>query len=278
MITQYGVIPYRIEDGAVRILLITSRETRRWVIPRGNPIRALLPHETAAREAFEEGGVRGTASPRMLGRYHYRKRRKDGTIDHADVHVFALLVTSQAADWPEMHERQRGWYDPEAAADVVDEPGLRRLILKLSESNDRLAQTAAPPYGSTRPRGIYVLKLFHSLMPKETRFFDMFTKHAETLVGGAEAMGRLFAGTESVESACRRIDDFERQADEVTREVLYAVRRTFITPFDRSAITALISSMDDAIDEMKKTAKAITMFEVAIFEPEMREMTALAET
>jgi predicted phosphate transport protein (TIGR00153 family) len=122
-----------------------------------------------------------------------------------------------------------------------------------------------------------MLKLFHAMMPKETRFFDMFSSHAETLVGGAEVMSRMFAGTESIEAACRQIADFEQQADDVTRDVLHAVRRTFITPFDRSAITGLISSMDDAIDEMQKTAKAITLFEVEKFESEMREMSALAE-
>ena len=122
-----------------------------------------------------------------------------------------------------------------------------------------------------------MLSLFRRMMPKEEGFFDMFERHAVTLVGGAEVMSRMFAKEEDIQEACRRISDFEHQADDVTREVLHAVRRTFITPFDRSAITDLISSMDDAIDEMQKTAKAITQFEVAHFEPEMRDMAALAE-
>src|SRR5687768_12582427 len=122
-----------------------------------------------------------------------------------------------------------------------------------------------------------MLSLFRRMMPKEEGFFDMFERHAVTLVGGAEVMSRMFAKEEGIEEACRQISRFEHQADEVTREVLHAVRRTFITPFDRSAITDLISSMDDAIDEMQKTAKAITQFEVAHFEPQMRDMAALAE-
>ncbi|HEX8481766.1 MAG TPA: DUF47 domain-containing protein [Allosphingosinicella sp.] len=122
-----------------------------------------------------------------------------------------------------------------------------------------------------------MLSLFRRMMPKEAGFFDMFERHAVTLVGGAEVMSRMFAREEGIQEACRRISDFEHQADDVTREVLHAVRRTFITPFDRSAITDLISSMDDAIDEMQKTAKAITQFEVVHFEPEMRDMAALAE-
>ena len=122
-----------------------------------------------------------------------------------------------------------------------------------------------------------MFNMFRALMPKEAGFFDMFERHAVTLVGGAEVMSRMFAKEEGIEEACRQISQFEHQADDVTREVLHAVRRTFITPFDRSAITDLISSMDDASDEMQKTAKAITQFEVAHFEPQMRDMAALAE-
>jgi predicted phosphate transport protein (TIGR00153 family) len=121
------------------------------------------------------------------------------------------------------------------------------------------------------------MKVFKAIMPQEARFFDMFERHAETLVGGAEVMSRMFAKEEGIQEACAQISSFEEKADGVTREVLHAVRRTFLTPFDRSAITDLISSMDDAIDEMQKTAKAITQFDVAHFEPEMRDMAALAE-
>jgi uncharacterized protein Yka (UPF0111/DUF47 family) len=122
-----------------------------------------------------------------------------------------------------------------------------------------------------------MLKLFRAVMPKEVAFFDMFERHSVTLVGGAEVMSRMFAKEEGIQEACRQISQFEEQADDVTREVLHGVRRTFITPFDRSAITDLISSMDDAIDEMQKTAKAITQFEVVHFEPQMRDMALLAE-
>ena len=122
-----------------------------------------------------------------------------------------------------------------------------------------------------------MLSLFKKIMPQEARFFDMFERHAETLVGGAEVMSRMFAKEEGIQEACRQIADYEEKADGVTREVLHHVRRTFLTPFDRSAITDLISSMDDAIDEMQKTAKAITQFDVEHFEPQMRDMAAQAE-
>jgi predicted phosphate transport protein (TIGR00153 family) len=122
-----------------------------------------------------------------------------------------------------------------------------------------------------------MLKLFQSIMPKETGFFDLFERHSETLVDGSGVMAGMFAGRIEVPEGCRLISEHENRADDVTREVLHAVRRTFITPFDRSAITDLISAMDDAIDEMQKTAKAITQFEVARFEPQMCEMAVLAE-
>jgi predicted phosphate transport protein (TIGR00153 family) len=113
-------------------------------------------------------------------------------------------------------------------------------------------------------------------MPKENSFFDLFARHAETVVGGADAMTAMFSGETGIEESCRKIADYEHQADAVTRDVLHAVRRSFITPFDRSAITSLISSMDDAIDEMHETAKAIRRYEVSTFEPQMHEMAALA--
>ena len=121
-----------------------------------------------------------------------------------------------------------------------------------------------------------MLNLFRKVMPKEDSFFDMFARHAETLVGGADAMGELFAGRAPIPEACARITHFEHQADDITRDVLLAVRRSFITPFDRSAITSLIGSMDDAIDEMRQTAKAITLYDVTSFEPQMCEMASLA--
>ena len=86
----------------------------------------------------------------------------------------------------------------------------------------------------------------------------------------------MFAGDEGIPESCKRIEEHEDAADDVTREVLVAVRKSFITPFDRSAITALTSAMDDALDEMWQTAKAITLYEVTRFEPEMLEMSRLA--
>jgi predicted phosphate transport protein (TIGR00153 family) len=117
-----------------------------------------------------------------------------------------------------------------------------------------------------------MLGWFQALMPKEQKFFELFERHAETLVAGAEALGDLLKGGDAVPEACRRIVQHEHEADEITREVMLAVRRTFITPFDRSDIKDLIGSLDDAIDQMQKTAKVITLFEIREFEEPMREM------
>ncbi|MGA8169882.1 MAG: DUF47 domain-containing protein [Methylocystis sp.] len=117
-----------------------------------------------------------------------------------------------------------------------------------------------------------MLEWFQALMPKEERFFDLFEKHAETLVEGARALRALLDGGEGVAPRAAEIKRFENQADDITRDVLLAIRRTFITPFDRSDIRDLITAMDDAIDQMHQTAKATQMFETTDFEPQMLRM------
>ncbi len=117
-----------------------------------------------------------------------------------------------------------------------------------------------------------MLGWFQALMPKEERFFDLFERHAETLVGGARALRSLLEGGDGVFERSREIKRFENQADDITRDVLLAIRRTFITPFDRSDIRDLITAMDDAIDQMHQTAKATLLYETHEFEPPMRRM------
>ncbi len=120
-----------------------------------------------------------------------------------------------------------------------------------------------------------MLGWFQALMPKEERFFRLFEKHAVIIVAGAEALRGLLRGGGSIEDYCKEIFQREAEADDVTREVLIAVRRTFITPFDRTDIQDLITSMDDAIDQMNKTAKTIILFEVRSFEPQMQQMSEI---
>jgi uncharacterized protein len=114
-----------------------------------------------------------------------------------------------------------------------------------------------------------MLNWFQALLPKEQKFFDLFEAHAVTLVAGATSLRQLLNGGEAVPLYCAEVARHENDADDITREVLLAVRRTFITPFDRSDIRDLISSMDDAIDQMHKTAKAIILFEQRSFQPDM---------
>ena len=120
-----------------------------------------------------------------------------------------------------------------------------------------------------------MLGWFRALMPREDRFFDLFASHARTVVGGAEALQKLLQGGESVERHCKEIVELEHEADGITQEVMNAVRKSFITPFDRSDIKDLIQSMDDAIDMMHKTVKTVTLYEQRAFDPKMQEMGAL---
>jgi uncharacterized protein Yka (UPF0111/DUF47 family)/8-oxo-dGTP pyrophosphatase MutT (NUDIX family) len=278
LITQYGVLPYRVDgEAGLQILLITSKERRRWVIPKGNPIPSLLAYEAGAREAFEEAGVEGKISPDPVGTFGYDKRKRAGPAA-AVVTVYPLLVTRQARDWPERRLRDTRWFAPAEAAEAVEEPDLKALILSFTAAEKGgYPRTSLVVMGVNRfSWGYRMLKFVRKIMPREDRFFDMFERHAQILVAGADAMIRLFSGTESIAESCRKIQVHENAADDVTRDVLVAVRRSFITPFDRSAITALTSAMDNAIDEMWQTAKAITLYEVEGFEPQMMEMSALA--
>ncbi len=109
-------------------MLITSRDTKRWVIPKGNPMRGLHPHEAAVEEAFEEAGLRGVIDPTALGAFGYDKRLSDGRLRPTIVDVFPLLVITQAETWPELGERESRWFALDEAAAAVDEPELKALI------------------------------------------------------------------------------------------------------------------------------------------------------
>lgn len=129
MLTQYGVIPLRrAADGGLEVLLITSRETRRWVVPRGNPISGKSPAESAAQEAYEEAGIIGPVESKAIGHYSYKKRRRFGLSVPAVVHLFRMRVAEERDDWPEKGERERRWFAAEEAAAAVHEDELARLI------------------------------------------------------------------------------------------------------------------------------------------------------
>ncbi len=260
----------------MRVMLITSRETQRWVIPKGNPIKGLRAHEAAAQEAFEEAGAEGIACPTLIGSYSYAKRRKTGLTKTIAVDVFPFAVTGQAEEWPEQDERNTAWFTLRDAAAAVDEPELKTIITCFREPPakaglvDRILVV-----GETIGRTIPMIRWFQSLMPTQGRFFDLFEAHSATLCAGADALARLMQGGDDLETHIRDIVLQEQRADDIARDVLQDVRRTFVTPFDRSAITGLIGVMDDAIDQMHQTAKAVALFEVREFAPQMRDMSGI---
>lgn len=130
---QFGALPYRISnETGIEVLLVTSRGTKRWIIPKGWPIKGFKPAKTAAREAFEEAGVRGRVSARPLGRYVYEKQLEDRVASFpCEVQVFPLLVKRQFETWPECRQRTVRWFAAPEAAAAINNDDLGQLILQL---------------------------------------------------------------------------------------------------------------------------------------------------
>ncbi|MBB5707832.1 DUF47 family protein [Sphingopyxis panaciterrulae] len=278
---QIAVLPYRFGgpgmDGPTEILLITSRGTGRWVIPKGNPLTGMPLHASAAVEAEEEAGVIGAVCPTPIGSYQYRKRRANGASVMLDVEVFPLAVTRELGEWKEQDERERRWFPFSEAAGAVDEADLQALIRSFGDQGFRaVARSTSVVDNIAQKTGVSrMFAWFQRLLPRQGNFFELFESHAATLAAGAEALARLMQGGEGIADHIQEIVEREHDADAITREVLQTVRRTFLTPFDRSAITDLIAAMDDAIDEMQKTAGAVDLYDVTEFEPEMRDIAGL---
>jgi 8-oxo-dGTP pyrophosphatase MutT (NUDIX family) len=130
---QYAALPYRRNgDARTEVMLVTSRETRRWVIPKGWPHKGRTPHRSAAREAYEEAGVVGRVHRDPLGSFSYEKRLPTGDTVVCKVDVFALEVRRQSREWPEKHEREVKWLSPGQAAKAVKEPTLAKIIRRLA--------------------------------------------------------------------------------------------------------------------------------------------------
>jgi predicted phosphate transport protein (TIGR00153 family) len=258
-------------------MLITSRETRRWVIPKGNRIKGLRPHEAAAHEAFEEAGLQGIPCPTKIGSYRYVKRRRDGGDRDATVDIFPFSVTGQLSEWPEQDQRETRWFTLTEAAVAVDEPDLKLLIVRFQAPSWKPNIFAR---GSSAIRDWLaernsIVRWFQALMPSQGRFFEQFEDHAALLVAAADALAQLLQGGPDIATHCKTIVDREHDADDIIRDVLVDVRKTLITPFDRTAITGLIGSMDDAIDQMNQTAKTTTLYGLEQFDPQMRDMAGI---
>jgi 8-oxo-dGTP pyrophosphatase MutT (NUDIX family) len=139
---QYAALPYRFtQAAALEILLLTTRRTKRWIIPKGWPIKGLRPAKSAAREAFEEAGVLGKVSAKSVGLFTYDKLLdEDGVLAPCEVKVFPLFVSRQSEAWPESEQRIVQWVEPTKAASLVKEPGLKTLITAFAK---RIAKAAA---------------------------------------------------------------------------------------------------------------------------------------
>jgi 8-oxo-dGTP pyrophosphatase MutT (NUDIX family) len=129
---QYAALPYRWRPNAsIEIMLITSRGTGRWLIPKGWPEPGLEPAEAAAREAREEAGLVGRVDDRSIGFFHYDKRLPNGGTVHCVVEVFALEVERQMKSWPERDQRSTRWFGLQEAAEAVRDPELSAIIQNL---------------------------------------------------------------------------------------------------------------------------------------------------
>jgi 8-oxo-dGTP pyrophosphatase MutT (NUDIX family) len=132
---QFATVPWRIgRTGAVEILLVTSRTSRHWLLPKGWLVRGKTALESAEIEAFEEAGVAGKIRNKPIGTFAYNKVLKTGETLPCRVTVFSLKVKKLLDEWPEALQRERGWFDIAAAADAVYEPQLRDFLLGLSRS------------------------------------------------------------------------------------------------------------------------------------------------
>jgi 8-oxo-dGTP pyrophosphatase MutT (NUDIX family) len=128
---QIGALPWRKKKGRIQVLLVTSRETKRWVIPKGWPEAHLMDFNAARQEAFEEAGVAGHMHKMPVGHYEYDKRLDDGSLLPCRVFVYSLEVTEKFDKWPERRQRKREWFELDDAAAQVDETGLKEIIGRL---------------------------------------------------------------------------------------------------------------------------------------------------
>jgi 8-oxo-dGTP pyrophosphatase MutT (NUDIX family) len=137
---QFAALPFRyIEGGQLQVMLLTSRETKRWVIPKGWPMRGRKPRDVAVQEAYEEAGLTGKiVGERPIGSYHYAKRLPLRQEMLCEVLVFLFRVHGQLEDWPEKEQRETRWFAPSIASRLVDEGGLAELLRSLTSARTAL--------------------------------------------------------------------------------------------------------------------------------------------
>ncbi|MBI5165525.1 MAG: NUDIX hydrolase [Magnetospirillum sp.] len=133
---QYAALCYRVEDGHPLVALVTSRETKRWILPKGQPEKGVPPCEVAEHEAYEEAGLTGKVKRRAFASFASTKRLKTGTEVPCTIKVFLVEVRRELDVWPEKHERERRWVTPGEAALMVGEAGLVTVLLSFSAQWD----------------------------------------------------------------------------------------------------------------------------------------------
>ena len=149
---QFAALPWRIGEGGLRqVMLLTSRETRRWVIPKGWPMKGRKPAEVASREAYEEAGLIGQIiGKRAVGSYYYDKRLAKALV-LCEVRVFLFRVEQQLDDWPEKGQRETRWFDADEAAKLVDEGGLAEILDRFAGSATRFMAFSKQEQSANRP-------------------------------------------------------------------------------------------------------------------------------
>ena len=120
---QSGVIPYRVKNGKIQVLLITNRSRQHWLIPKGGICKAMISPDSAAKEAWEEAGVVGQVDANQIGTYEYHKRKNTYLVE-----VFLLPVETVLKDWPEASLRKRQWLNVSKAVKRVERTELKRII------------------------------------------------------------------------------------------------------------------------------------------------------
>ncbi|CAA6603178.1 Diphosphoinositol polyphosphate phosphohydrolase 3-alpha (modular protein) [Rhodospirillaceae bacterium LM-1] len=145
-------MPFRMGRDEAEVLLVTSRETKRWILPKGNPERKKKSYEVAAAEAFEEAGLKGKASEKPFYTFDSVKRMKSGKMVPCRVRVFSLAVKKEYARWPEKDERERAWMSFAEAANNAGEAGLVLLFLELAADPDLALEKIKPHLTAGKPK------------------------------------------------------------------------------------------------------------------------------
>ena len=150
---QYAALPFQVKDGMLSVMLITSRETHRWIIPKGWPIKGRSPSEAALQEAYEEAGIRGNIFPEPFACFGYLKRLDDGTSRNCTAYVYPLEVNDLLDEWPEKNQRKREWMAVEKAMACADDEGLAKILQEFPYQLSKAGKLAVQRSLSSSPPG-----------------------------------------------------------------------------------------------------------------------------